>query len=88
MEIVACAFILWLGLATSKLYGWQARDFWLEAWEKRAIVEFHDTAVKNKDTKPKRKERRRVPLFSDKTVHQSYILRWLERLAAHYYFYR
>jgi hypothetical protein len=48
-------FVFWLGLATSKFYDWQARygrvnehnrwiprDFWLEDWEKRAIVEFHD----------------------------------------------
>jgi putative transposase len=54
-EIAGCTFILWLGLATSKFYrwrvhngkvnehnGWVPRDFWLEEWEKRAIVEFHD----------------------------------------------
>jgi hypothetical protein len=54
-EIAARTFILWLGLASSKFYGWRTRygkvnehndwiprDFWLEAWEKRAIIEFHD----------------------------------------------
>jgi transposase InsO family protein len=54
-EIAVGTFILWLGLASSKFYnwrerygrvnehnGWVPRDFWLEAWEKRAIVEFHD----------------------------------------------
>jgi putative transposase len=54
-EIAVCTLVLWLGLATSKFYDWQARygkvnehnrwiprDFWLEEWEKRAIVEFHD----------------------------------------------
>jgi putative transposase len=54
-EIAVCTFILWLGLATSKFYNWQSRygkvnehnrwvprDFWLEEWEKRAIIEFHD----------------------------------------------
>ncbi|MGQ9636151.1 MAG: transposase [Bryobacteraceae bacterium] len=54
-EIAVRTLVLWLGIATSKFYNWQARygrvnehngwvprDFWLEAWEKRAIVEFHD----------------------------------------------
>ena len=54
-EIAVCTFVLWLGLAASKFYDWRARygkvnehnrwiprDFWLEEWEKRAIVEFHD----------------------------------------------
>lgn len=53
--IAVRVFVLWLGLATSKFYDWQTRygrvnehnrwiprDFWLEDWEKRAIVEFHD----------------------------------------------
>ena len=53
--IAVRVFLLWLGLATSKFYDWQARygrvnehnrwiprDFWLEEWEKRAILEFHD----------------------------------------------
>jgi len=54
-DIAVCLFILWLGLGSSKFYNWQARygkvnehnhwvprDFWLEEWEKRAIIEFHD----------------------------------------------
>ncbi len=45
----------WLGLATSKFHDWKKRygkveehngqiprDFWLEDWERRAIVDFHD----------------------------------------------
>jgi putative transposase len=45
----------WLGVGTSKFYTWQdrygqanehngqvPRDFWLEEWEKRAILDFHD----------------------------------------------
>jgi transposase InsO family protein len=47
-------FIRWLGFATSKFYHWQQRygkanehnamiprDFWLEDWEKEAIIDFH-----------------------------------------------
>lgn len=47
-------FIAWLGIAPSKYYDWQCRygkanehnaliprDFWLEDWEKQAIVDFH-----------------------------------------------
>ena len=47
-------FISWLGIATSKYYDWQSRygkvnehnalvprDFWLEDWEKQAIIGFH-----------------------------------------------
>ena len=54
-EIAVRTFVLWLGLASSKFYDWRARygqvnehnrwiprDFWLEEWEKRAIIEFHD----------------------------------------------
>jgi len=54
-EIAARTLVLWLGLASSKFYdwrrrygrvnehnGWIPRDFWLEDWEKRAIIEFHD----------------------------------------------
>jgi putative transposase len=46
----------WLGLGTSKFYDWRRRygkanehnalvprDDWLEAWEKQAIVDFHDS---------------------------------------------
>ena len=45
----------WLGLATSKFHDWKRRygkvnehngkiprDFWLEDWEKQAILDFHD----------------------------------------------
>jgi len=52
--IPACRFVRWLQMASSKFYGWRTRygkvnehnglvprDFWLEEWEKRAIVEFH-----------------------------------------------
>jgi transposase InsO family protein len=47
-------FITWLGIRSSKFYQWQqrygrvnehngwiARDFWLEAWEKEAIIQYH-----------------------------------------------
>ena len=47
-------FIHWLGVRASKFYDWRARygrvnehngwiprDFWLEPWEKEAIVDFH-----------------------------------------------
>ncbi len=53
-EIGAGRFIGWLGMTASKFYswrerygrvnehnGWVPRDFWLEAWEKQAIVNFH-----------------------------------------------
>jgi transposase InsO family protein len=53
-EIGAGRFIVWLGVAASKFYswrerygrvnehnGWIPRDFWLEEWEKKAIVDFH-----------------------------------------------
>jgi transposase InsO family protein len=53
-EIGAGRFIRWLGLRASKFYswrerygrvnehnGWVPRDFWLEEWEKQAIVAFH-----------------------------------------------
>ena len=48
-------FIGWLGIARSKFYNWHARygkvnehngkmprDFWLDDWEKQAIVHFHE----------------------------------------------
>jgi putative transposase len=48
-------FVLWLGIALSKFYDWRKRygkvnehnalvprDDWLEAWEKQAILDFHD----------------------------------------------
>ena len=54
-EIATQKFVRWLGVASSKFYDWRARygqvnehngrvprDFWLENWEKRAIVDFHD----------------------------------------------
>ena len=50
----ASRFVDWLGLGSSKFYDWRRRygkvnehnglvprDFWLEQWEKQAIVEFH-----------------------------------------------
>lgn len=53
-EIGATRFIRWLGVASSKFYhwrqrygranehnGWVPRDFWLEEWEKQAILDFH-----------------------------------------------
>ena len=53
-EIGAGRFIEWLDITASKFYdwrerygkvnehnGWVPRDFWLEEWEKKAIVGFH-----------------------------------------------
>jgi transposase InsO family protein len=53
-EIGAGQFVDWLQVTTSKFYGWRERygkvnehngwiprDFWLEEWEKQAIVNFH-----------------------------------------------
>lgn len=53
-EICASRLIGWLTLGTSKFYDWKARygrvnehngwvprDFWLEDWEKKAIIDFH-----------------------------------------------
>ena len=53
-EIGVGRFIAWLGIAFSKFYQWQQRyghvnehnawiprDFWLEPWEKAAIIQFH-----------------------------------------------
>ena len=53
-EIGAGRFIHWLGVRASKFYdwrerygrvnehnGWIPRDFWLEPWEKQAIIGFH-----------------------------------------------
>ena len=53
-EIGVGRFILWLGVTASKFYdwrerygcvnehnGWVPRDFWLELWEKEAIIDFH-----------------------------------------------
>ena len=53
-EISVGRFIQWLGVTASKFYdwrqrygrvnehnGWVPRDFWLEPWEKEAIIGFH-----------------------------------------------
>ena len=53
-EICAARFIEWLAVAPSKFYSWRERygrvnehnswiprDFWLEDWEKQAIIGFH-----------------------------------------------
>ena len=53
-EISAGQFIEWLHITASKFYdwcerygkvnehnGWVPRDFWLEDWEKQAIIGFH-----------------------------------------------
>lgn len=52
--IAVTHFVAWLGITPSKYYDWQSRygkanehnalvprDFWLEDWEKQAIVNFH-----------------------------------------------
>jgi putative transposase len=54
-ELPKTRLIGWLGLGTSKFYTWQdrygqanehngqvPRDFWLQEWERRAILDFHD----------------------------------------------
>jgi|TARA_B100001971_G_scaffold189636_1_gene191793 transposase InsO family protein len=54
-EIPSCRFVDWLGIASSKWYqwcrrygcvnehnAWVPRDFWLETWEKDAILAYHD----------------------------------------------
>ena len=54
-ELPKTKLIGWLGVGTSKFYTWQdryghanehngqiPRDFWLEEWEKGAILDFHD----------------------------------------------
>jgi len=53
-EISTAQFIRWIGVAASKFYdwrirygkvnehnGWIPRDFWLEDWEKQAIIDYH-----------------------------------------------
>jgi putative transposase len=53
-EISTGRFIIWLGVKASKFYNWRERygkanehnawvprDFWLEDWEKQAIIDFH-----------------------------------------------
>ena len=54
VELPASHFIRWLGVSSSKFYHWRERygkanehngkvprDFWLEPWEKQAIISFH-----------------------------------------------
>lgn len=54
-ELPLKLFILWLGISSSKFYNWKdrygkanehnglvPRDFWLEEWEKAAIIDFHN----------------------------------------------
>jgi transposase InsO family protein len=54
-ELPAARFIPWLGIARGKFYGWKERygkanehnrlvprDTWIEEWERKAIIEFHD----------------------------------------------
>lgn len=54
-EIPATRFIRWLGIGSSKFYawrnrygkvhehnGWIPRDFWLEPWERQAILAYFD----------------------------------------------
>jgi transposase InsO family protein len=54
-ELPACQLVVWLGLALSKFHSWKRRygtvnahngqiprDYWLEAWEREAIVAYHD----------------------------------------------
>jgi putative transposase len=53
-ELPLIHFIVWLSISSSKFYNWQQRygkvnehngliprDFWLEDWEKKAIIDFH-----------------------------------------------
>jgi len=53
-ELPLIRFIVWLSISSSKFYNWQQRygkanehngliprDFWLEDWEKKAIIDFH-----------------------------------------------
>jgi putative transposase len=53
-EILRGQFVSWLGVSASKFYGWFhrygkvnehngwiPRDFWLEDWERQAIIAFH-----------------------------------------------
>lgn len=54
-EIAVACFVRWLGISTSKFYGWRTRygkenghngkiprDFWLEAWEREAILDYYE----------------------------------------------
>ena len=53
-DLPLCRFITWLGIGKSKFYNWHTRygkenehngkiprDFWLEDWEKQAIIAYH-----------------------------------------------
>ena len=53
-EFPSCRFIRWLGISSSKFYDWRKRyglanehngkvprDFWLDDWEKQAIIRYH-----------------------------------------------
>ena len=53
-EIPVQRFVSWLGVAASKFYDWRTRyglanehnalvprDWWLEAWEKQAILDYY-----------------------------------------------
>lgn len=53
-EIAVVTFVLWLGISRSKFYNWRARygmvnehngkiprDFWIEDWERKAIIRFY-----------------------------------------------
>jgi putative transposase len=53
-EIAVVCFVLWLGISRSKFYNWRARfgmvnehngkiprDFWIEDWERKAIIRFY-----------------------------------------------
>ncbi len=53
-EISVARFVIWLGISRSKFYDWRARygmvnehngriprDFWLEDWERKAIIRFY-----------------------------------------------
>lgn len=53
-EVTVKQIVAWIGISESKFYGWKKRygkanehngkvprDFWLEAWERQAILDFH-----------------------------------------------
>ncbi|MFC1835274.1 IS3 family transposase [Thermodesulfobacteriota bacterium] len=53
-EIAVVCFVVWLGISRSKFYNWRSRygmvnehngriprDFWLEDWERKAIIRFY-----------------------------------------------
>lgn len=55
-EIPLTRFVGWLGIGSSKFYEWRRRygkvnehngciprDFWIEPWEREAIVDYHDS---------------------------------------------